>query len=146
MLLQCDADPGRVNKWASKYATKIAVAFAEGAEYFPKDKVAHTGNPVRKAALLPAREGAAEFLKLRKEMPVLLVTGGSQGSGNAKPDTTRRPCDQRYLAFKRLPDLAIMRPNGDVHGPQAPGLGWRFPAILLSQSADPGGIRPMPAG
>ena len=80
VLLQCDADPGRVNKWAAKSATKIAVAFAEGAEYFPKEKVAHTGNPVRKAALLPAREGAAEFLKLKKDMPVILVTGGSQGS------------------------------------------------------------------
>ncbi|HEY4502022.1 MAG TPA: UDP-N-acetylglucosamine--N-acetylmuramyl-(pentapeptide) pyrophosphoryl-undecaprenol N-acetylglucosamine transferase [Candidatus Paceibacterota bacterium] len=80
VLLQSDADPGRVNKWAAKSAAKIAVAFAEGAEYFPKEKVAHTGNPVRKAALLPAREGATEFLKLKKDLPVILVTGGSQGS------------------------------------------------------------------
>jgi UDP-N-acetylglucosamine--N-acetylmuramyl-(pentapeptide) pyrophosphoryl-undecaprenol N-acetylglucosamine transferase len=80
VLLQCDVDPGRVNKWAARFAKKIAVAFAEGAHYFPKDKVAHTGNPVRKAALVPAREGAAEFLKLSHSMPVLLVTGGSQGS------------------------------------------------------------------
>jgi UDP-N-acetylglucosamine--N-acetylmuramyl-(pentapeptide) pyrophosphoryl-undecaprenol N-acetylglucosamine transferase len=80
VLLQCDVDPGRVNKWAAKFATKVAVAFAEGAEYFPKDKVAHTGNPIRKAALVPAREGGPEFLKLKKDVPVILVTGGSQGS------------------------------------------------------------------
>lgn len=80
VILNCDVDPGRVSKWAAKFAKKVAVAFAEGAHYFPKDKVAHTGNPVRKAALLPAREGAREFLKLKPELPVILVTGGSQGS------------------------------------------------------------------
>ena len=80
VILQCDADPGRVNAWAAKFAQKIAVAFAEGAQHFPKDKVAYTGNPVRKAALLPAREGAHEFLKLDREIPTILITGGSQGS------------------------------------------------------------------
>ena len=80
VLLQADVDPGRVNKWAAKFAVKIAVAFAEGAQYFPKEKVAHTGNPIRKAALVPAREGGREFLHLKTDIPVLLVTGGSQGS------------------------------------------------------------------
>ena len=42
--------------------------------------MAHTGNPVRKEVLLPAREGAHEFLKLQYDLPILLVTGGSQGS------------------------------------------------------------------
>lgn len=80
VILNCDASPGRVNKWAAKFATKVAVAFAEGAAYFPKDKVAHTGNPVRKAALVPAREGVYEFFKLNPEIPTILITGGSQGS------------------------------------------------------------------
>lgn len=80
VILNCDASPGRVNRWASKFAVKIAVAFAEGSQQFPKDRVAHTGNPVRKAALVPAREGAYEFLKLDHEVPVILITGGSQGS------------------------------------------------------------------
>lgn len=80
VLLNCDASPGKVNRWASKFAQKIAVAFAEGSTQFPKDKVAHTGNPVRKAVLVPARDGAFEYLKLDKEVPVLLVLGGSQGS------------------------------------------------------------------
>jgi UDP-N-acetylglucosamine--N-acetylmuramyl-(pentapeptide) pyrophosphoryl-undecaprenol N-acetylglucosamine transferase len=80
VLLQCDVDPGRVNKWAAKFAQKIAVAFAEGAQYFPAAKVANTGNPVRKAALIPAREGAYEFLKLQHDLPIIFVTGGSQGA------------------------------------------------------------------
>lgn len=80
VILNCDASPGRVNRWASKFALKVAVAFAEGAGEFPQDKVAHTGNPIRKAALLPAREGAFEFLKLQHDLPVLYITGGSQGA------------------------------------------------------------------
>src|SRR3990167_8134027 len=79
VILNCDASPGKVNRWASKFAVKIAVAFAEGSEQFPKERVAHTGNPIRKAALIPAREGAFEFLKFNRELPVLLVTGGWQG-------------------------------------------------------------------
>ena len=80
VILQCDVDPGRVNKWAGTFAQKVAVAFADGAQYFAKEKVAHTGNPVRKEVLLPAREGAREFLKLQQSLPVILITGGSQGS------------------------------------------------------------------
>lgn len=80
MLLNCDASPGKVNAWAAKFALKVAVAFAEGAQFFPKDKVAHTGNPIRKAALVPAREGTFEYFKFKPDLPVILVTGGSQGS------------------------------------------------------------------
>jgi len=80
VILQCDVDPGRVNKWAAKFAKKIAVSFAEGAEFFPKEKVAHTGYPIRKEVMIPAREGAYEFLKLRHDLPIIVVTGGSQGS------------------------------------------------------------------
>lgn len=80
IIHESDAEPGRVNRWAGKFAQKIAVSFAEAAKFFPEERAAHTGNPIRKAALLPAREGAHEFLKLRRELPVILVTGGSQGA------------------------------------------------------------------
>ncbi len=80
VIFNADATPGRVTRWAARFAKKIAVGFAECAEHLPKDKVAHTGNPIRKAALVPAREGGHEFLHLKKEVPIILVTGGSQGS------------------------------------------------------------------
>lgn len=80
VIFNADATPGKVTKWAAKFAVKIAVGFAECAELLPKDKVAHTGTPIRKAALVPAREGGHEFLKLKKDVPTILVTGGSQGS------------------------------------------------------------------
>jgi UDP-N-acetylglucosamine--N-acetylmuramyl-(pentapeptide) pyrophosphoryl-undecaprenol N-acetylglucosamine transferase len=80
VIHESDAVPGRVNAWAGKFAQKVAISFPESAKYFPQNKVALTGNPIRKAALLPAREGVYEFLKLTHEIPVILVIGGSQGS------------------------------------------------------------------
>lgn len=80
VIHESDAVPGRVNRWAGRFATHIAVSFPEAAEHFPKERVAHTGNPIRKAALVPAREGAYEFLKLAHDIPVIYITGGSQGA------------------------------------------------------------------
>jgi len=80
VIYATDANPSRVNKWAGKFAAKIAISFPEAATYFPKDKVAFTGNPVRKSLLMPAREGAYEFLKLRHDLPIILVLGGSSGA------------------------------------------------------------------
>jgi UDP-N-acetylglucosamine--N-acetylmuramyl-(pentapeptide) pyrophosphoryl-undecaprenol N-acetylglucosamine transferase len=80
VIYATDAEPSRVNLWAGKFATKIAISFPEAAKSFPKDRVAYTGNPIRKAALLPAHEGVWEFLHLNPDVPVILVVGGSQGS------------------------------------------------------------------
>lgn len=80
VIHESDAEPGRVNRWAGKFAQKVALSYPDAAAFFPKDKVAYTGNPVRKAALVPAREGGHEFLHLSRDLPVLYVTGGSLGS------------------------------------------------------------------
>lgn len=80
VIHESDTVPGRVNRWAGKFAARIAVSYPKAAEYFPKDKVAVTGNPIRKGIRTPATEGAHEFLKLEREVPVILVIGGSQGA------------------------------------------------------------------
>lgn len=80
IIHESDSVPGRANMWASKYATKIALAFAESAEYFPKEKVAWVGNPLRKEILTPVKVGAREYLKLEETTPVIVVMGGSLGA------------------------------------------------------------------
>lgn len=80
VIHESDSVPGVVNKWAGRFAEKIAVSYPNAAQYFPKDKVALTGNPIRKSILLPERQGAFEYLKLEEGLPVLLVLGGSQGA------------------------------------------------------------------
>lgn len=86
IIHESDSVPGRANNLASKYATKIAVAFPEAAEYF-KDKqgkqrenVAWIGNPIRKEILTPLKEGAFEYLNLEPNVPVITIFGGSLGA------------------------------------------------------------------
>lgn len=75
-----DSVPGKVNLWASKFAEKVSIGFEEAAEYLPKEKVAYTGNPIRRGLSIPLEQGAHEFLKLDKNIPTILIFGGSQGA------------------------------------------------------------------
>ncbi len=80
VIHESDSVPGRANKWAAKFASRIAVSFASVADFFPTGKTAWTGHPVRRALREISSDGAREFLKLEPETPVLLVLGGSQGA------------------------------------------------------------------
>ncbi|MDP1625067.1 MAG: UDP-N-acetylglucosamine--N-acetylmuramyl-(pentapeptide) pyrophosphoryl-undecaprenol N-acetylglucosamine transferase [bacterium] len=80
VIHESDSHPGRVNAWASKFAQKIAVSYEQAADFFPKDKVAFTGNPIRREVRETLSEGARQFLGLDESLPVVLILGGSQGS------------------------------------------------------------------
>lgn len=80
VIHESDSVPGRVNQWAGKFADKIAVSYPDAANYFNKEKVAWTGNPVRKEIAFITKEGAKEFLNLEENIPILFVLGGSQGA------------------------------------------------------------------
>ncbi len=80
IIHESDAVPGRANLWAGKFARKIAVSFPEAEKYFDKTKTAYTGNPVRKEVFTVAGGGAHEYLKLEKDIPTILILGGSQGA------------------------------------------------------------------
>lgn len=80
IIHESDAVPGRVNIWAGKFAVRIAVSYEEAAKFFPVDKVANTGNPIRKELVEPLKDGAHEFLKLSGGVPTILILGGSLGS------------------------------------------------------------------
>ncbi len=80
IIHESDSHPGRVNLWAQKFAQKIAVSYPEALNYFPKEKTALTGNPLRQEILHPIIEGAHEFLKLDPAVPTIFIVGGSQGA------------------------------------------------------------------
>lgn len=93
LIHENDSVPGRANALAGKYATKIALSYAEAGEYFDQKKIAWTGNPLRKEIITPIREGAFEYMKLEPGVPVITVLGGSLGAKtindtllNALPD------------------------------------------------------------
>ena len=80
IIHESDSVPGRVNKWASKFAKRIAISWVEAGEHFPKEKTAYTGQPVRKEFENSLKEGAREFLNLEENTPIIFVLGGSLGS------------------------------------------------------------------
>ncbi|MFT5179484.1 MAG: UDP-N-acetylglucosamine--N-acetylmuramyl-(pentapeptide) pyrophosphoryl-undecaprenol N-acetylglucosamine transferase [Candidatus Paceibacteria bacterium] len=81
IIHESDSKPGKANLWAGKFANKIAVSYPEAAEFFIKERVAFTGNPIRKAVQIPTPEGGAKFFELEEDVPIILVIGGSQGAG-----------------------------------------------------------------
>jgi len=80
IIHESDSTPGKTNIWAGKFARRVAVSYQEAASYFPKEKVAYTGNPIRKEVKNIKTEGAKEFLKLEEGIPTILILGGSLGS------------------------------------------------------------------
>lgn len=81
---ESDSIPGRVNLLVSKWkmVKRIAVSYPEALQYFPEEKTAVTGNPIRRELLAPANSGAREYFGLEENVPILFVTGGSQGAVN----------------------------------------------------------------
>lgn len=80
IIHESDSYPGRLNEWSSKFASRIAVSYSEAGEKFPKEKVAWTGQPIRKDIIRNDMDSSYEFFKLDKKLPTILVQGGSQGA------------------------------------------------------------------
>lgn len=80
VIHESDSVPGRVNAWTGKFAARVALSYKEAAQYFPEGVTAYTGNPVRKELITTLTSGAYEYLHLEKDIPVIFILGGSQGS------------------------------------------------------------------
>ena len=80
LIHESDAVPGMANRFLANFATRIAVAYPSAEEYFPAERTALVGNPVRAAIA----DGDAKMLRLQLEFTeskkTILVLGGSQGS------------------------------------------------------------------
>lgn len=74
---ESDTIPGRTTQWAGKFASRVALSYAEAAPFYPKTTVALTGQPIRELLLPP---DDFERIYGAKERPVILIIGGSQGS------------------------------------------------------------------
>lgn len=74
--------PGITNKWLSKEAKVICVAYENLENYFPKEKIVLTGNPVRQDLVFidESKVDALTYFALDASKKVLLVLGGSLGA------------------------------------------------------------------
>ena len=82
VLQEQNSFPGITNKWLSKKASKICVAYENLESFFPKNKIVLTGNPVRQdlADFKQKRQAGLEFFKLDESKKTVLVLGGSLGA------------------------------------------------------------------
>lgn len=78
IIHESDTVPGRVNRWAGRFARRIAVAWPDAAHFFPPERTAHTGNPIRKALLLQTSGVPRNYAASGR--PVVFCIGGSLGS------------------------------------------------------------------
>ena len=74
--------PGKTNKILSKSVNKICVAYDGLEQWFPKEKIVLTGNPVREEViqLEGKRPRAAEHFGMDATKKTVLVVGGSLGA------------------------------------------------------------------
>jgi UDP-N-acetylglucosamine--N-acetylmuramyl-(pentapeptide) pyrophosphoryl-undecaprenol N-acetylglucosamine transferase len=80
LIHESDAVPGMANKFLANFATRIAVAYPDAQDYFPKDKTAYIGNPIREDIADGDAEMLRRQLKFTESKKTILVIGGSQGS------------------------------------------------------------------
>lgn len=92
LMHQQDVPPNLSNRLLAPLATRISVAFADSLQYFPTQKTVQLGNPMRQAILdvrQTPSEQARTTLGFSAEMPLLLITGGSQGARHLNQNVCR---------------------------------------------------------
>ncbi|MEK9195594.1 MAG: UDP-N-acetylglucosamine--N-acetylmuramyl-(pentapeptide) pyrophosphoryl-undecaprenol N-acetylglucosamine transferase [Patescibacteria group bacterium] len=80
IIHESDCIPGQVNRLSGRFAMRIGVAFSGAAQFFPKEKTAIVGIPIRKRILGGNPSHAKESLSIFSDLPVVGVIGASQGS------------------------------------------------------------------
>lgn len=82
VLQEQNGFPGITNKMLASKADLICVAYEGLEQWFPEDKIALTGNPVREemVSIRGKRERALNHFGLTADKPVILAIGGSLGA------------------------------------------------------------------
>ena len=103
--------PGITNKLLSKYVNTICVAYDEMERFFPKEKIVHTGNPVRQD-LADSHEKKAEamdFFGLDKNKKTILALGGSLGAKMINRNI------QKVLGWFKEKDIQLLWQTGRLY-------------------------------
>lgn len=79
ILHESNALPGKVTRFFGPKCNAVAVGFEAATKYLPKNKTIYTSTPVRSIFLDP-QVAASLDLPIPKDVPVIVVFGGSQGA------------------------------------------------------------------
>ena len=82
VLQEQNSFAGVTNRFLSKKASKICVAYDGMERFFDKGKIVKTGNPVRQNIIAPDidRQAAYDYFGLERDKKTILVVGGSLGA------------------------------------------------------------------
>jgi len=87
LIHESDTIPGLANRLAAKFSKRIAISFPSAGKYFPAQKTALVGNPIRQEIIqactstnLKEKEKAKNVFNINSQKPVIFVLGGSQGA------------------------------------------------------------------
>lgn len=101
---------GLANKVLSKWAKKICVAYDDMQQFFPKDKLTYTGNPIRLNVLKSLQQSHASIKStwgLNEEKKTVLVIGGSLGA------TTINKSIEACLPLLKALDVQVIWQTGN---------------------------------
>ena len=79
VIHESDSKPGRASLMAKNFAQYIGIAYAEVARFFPTNKTALVGIPIRKA-IAHINPDPFTSLGIPNDMPLIFITGGSLGA------------------------------------------------------------------
>jgi UDP-N-acetylglucosamine--N-acetylmuramyl-(pentapeptide) pyrophosphoryl-undecaprenol N-acetylglucosamine transferase len=79
VIHESDAIPGRANKLATKFARYIGISYDDAAQFFPAEKTALIGIPMRSETKNPPAD-PLQFLGIPNDKPLIYITGGSTGA------------------------------------------------------------------
>lgn len=83
MIQEQNSHPGKTNRLLAKDVSAVCTAYEGLESVFPKEKIRHTGNPVRKEIKdlnIPREQAFLEFPELDPRRKTILVIGGSLGA------------------------------------------------------------------
>ncbi len=82
LIQEQNSYPGITNKLLARRVKKICVAYPNMEQFFPKNKIVLTGNPIRQdiADIQNKRTEAFEYFKLNPDKKTVLIIGGSLGA------------------------------------------------------------------
>lgn len=101
--------PGITNVFLSKFVTKVAISFENASEYFPKEKLAFTGNPRASEVIGHCKNISKKQFGFQDYKRLVVISSGSRG---ARPinDAVRE-----YIENTSHMNYEVLYITGDVH-------------------------------
>ena len=107
VIHESDAVPGRANKLAMKFARYIGITYDDVAQFFPPEKTALVGIPLRQS-VRTINQDPFTTLGMPNDKPLIYITGGSLGADRLN-DVALEILDEL------LPNYRIFHQTGSVH-------------------------------